>query len=189
MSVAAIVLSAGTSRRFGDTDKLIAPYRGMPLARHAAEALLPLDLITKIAVISNPALLECFPGFDIVELPDGSGGQSLSISAGLARARVAKPDKILIVLADMPHVTSCLLKKIIANTTTQTPAAAINGQHIMPPVCFPSTWYPQLEALDGDAGARLLLKNLPSSALIAASPEVLHDIDRVADLTDPDDDI
>jgi molybdenum cofactor cytidylyltransferase len=138
MSVAAIVLAAGLSQRFGYGDKLVAPFRGKQLVRHVADALAPLNLCAKIAVISNSELGECFAGFDIVKLEDGLGGQATSIRAGIARARLSKPDKILIVLADMPGVTSHLLNAIIATATPAQPAAATNGQRTMPPACFPT---------------------------------------------------
>lgn len=178
MRTSAIVLAAGLSRRFGDADKLLAPYHGKPLATHIAAALAPLDLCAKIAIISNPALRNCFVGFDIVELEDGLGGQSASIRSGLVRAQASNPDKILITLADMPEVTPGLLQAVIDATTPSQPAAATDGQRAMPPACFPAAYFAQLETLQGDAGARDILKALPKSALIPASPAVLHDVDR-----------
>lgn len=184
MSVAAIVLAAGLSKRFGDDEKLLAPFRGKILARYVADTLNALDLTTKIAVISNGALRGCFTGFDIVELKNGLGGQSASIRAGLAQARQTNPDKVLIVLADMPGVTTNLLHAVIASTTSEQPAAATDGQRAMPPACFPPAYYAQLAALSGDTGARNILKNLPPSSLITASQEILHDVDRIADMND-----
>lgn len=185
MSVVAVVLAAGLSQRFKAGDKLLAPFHGKQLARHVADALAPLDLTAKIAVISNNELRECFEGFDIVKLKDGLGGQSASIRAGLAKARLSNPDKILIVLADMPGVTPQLLETIIATTTLNRPAAATNGQRAMPPACFPASYYGQLESLSGDSGARDILKGLPPSARVAAPPSILHDIDRIEDLPPP----
>lgn len=186
MTIAAIVLAAGMSRRFGTNDKLLSPYRGRPLATYAANALSPLGLSAKIVVISNPALRDCFAGFDIVELEDGTGGQSASIHAGLARARQANPDKILITLADMPEVTPDLLQVIIDTATPDQPAAVSNGQRAMPPACFPASYFEQLENLKGDAGARDILKSLPESALVPTPPAMLRDIDRAEDIIQRD---
>lgn len=186
MSVAAIVLAAGLSQRFGNNDKLLAPFRGELLAHHIAHALRPLNLNARIAVISNSALNDCFTEFDIVKLEDGLGGQSASIRAGLARARLTNPDKVLIVLADMPNVTPDLLAKIITTTTAERPAAATDGKRAMPPACFPATYFGRLAALSGDRGAREILAKLPESALVTAAPSILRDIDQLADLNCPD---
>lgn len=166
MSTIAVVLAAGMSKRFGDADKLLADFGARPLTWHAAEVVRSFDLSGKIAVISNPALKDCFTGFDLVQLQDGSGGLAASLVAGLVEARKRRPTKLLIVLADMPRVTPALLGAIIEKTTQDQPAAASDGISAMPPACFPSVYFDELAQLSGDNGAKDILKALPRSALV-----------------------
>jgi CTP:molybdopterin cytidylyltransferase MocA len=182
VSAAAIVLAAGASRRFGDADKLLAPFAGKPLEQHAAEAVRGLDLVARIAVISSAALRPHFAGFDVVELADASGGQSASLRAGLARARALAPGRLLVVLADMPRVTPDLLRRVIETATAEMPAAATDGRRAMPPACFPAASLDLLARLDGDAGARAIIQALPPERLVRAAAGELLDVDRLADL-------
>jgi CTP:molybdopterin cytidylyltransferase MocA len=61
----AILLASGFSRRFGDTDKLLAGFRGKPLARHT------LDLVSGIG---------CFRGIFFV----ASGEDVINLASGLS---------------------------------------------------------------------------------------------------------
>src|SRR3546814_2892271 len=55
-NISAILLAAGGSRRFGTSDKLLAPVAGAPLALHAAAR-----------------IMELAPGRRIAVCPDGDG--------------------------------------------------------------------------------------------------------------------
>lgn len=176
----AILLAAGASRRFGPQDKLLARHRGQPLIAHAAAALRATRLAQRIAVIANPALVPHLGGFRIVTLPPGTEpSQSTSLRAGLMAA--GRPERLLIVLGDMPDITPAHLLAIIGRTTAEQPAASTNGRAILPPACFPAAILPRLAALTGDRGAASLLADLPASQRIAA-PDLLADIDRPKDL-------
>lgn len=183
MTVAALLLAAGNSQRFGPDDKLLAHYQGRPLITYAAAAVTALAVDSRIAVISNPDLAAHLAGFEIVQLRSGDDGLSASLKAGLARARLTHPDCALVALADMPHVSTELMAQVIAASTANTPAAANNGRRAMPPACFPACYFDQLAALQGDKGAREILDTLPPEAHVLASLDQLHDVDRPEDLS------
>ncbi|MFC0200667.1 nucleotidyltransferase family protein [Paracoccus rhizosphaerae] len=170
---AGLLLAAGASRRFGPDDKLLARLRGRPLLLHAADALRQVPLDRYVAVISNPSLGPLLEGFEVIVIPQG--GQSDSLRAGLAH--LDHPDRLLIVLGDMPDVTPSLLSQVLAHASDDGPSASHDGQHPMPPACFPRSQLPLLAALSGDRGAARLLRDLPPERLIAA-PGQLRDIDR-----------
>ena len=54
MSVAAILLAAGRSRRFGAADKLAVDLDGLPLGLHAARTLADVPLAARILVTADP---------------------------------------------------------------------------------------------------------------------------------------
>ena len=68
--ITAILLAAGTSRRFGGEDKLLAPLAGGPLALHAARHIVGLAPRRRIAVCRDDdgplARLLVAHGFEIV---------------------------------------------------------------------------------------------------------------------------
>ncbi|WP_154764839.1 nucleotidyltransferase family protein [Paracoccus lichenicola] len=167
-----MLLAAGRSRRFGPDCKLQAPYRGKPLVRHAAEAILGTGL-PAVAVIADPAVAGLLPEFRLVH---GRGVQSDSVRLGL---RHVADEAALIVLADMPHVTADLLQRI---ATSRAPAAATDGHRICPPALLPRSLFPQVQALTGDQGAGALLRSLPGLHRIHVKPEFLRDVDVPDDL-------
>ncbi|MFN3525878.1 MAG: nucleotidyltransferase family protein [Paracoccus sp. (in: a-proteobacteria)] len=177
MTRTGLLLAAGASRRFGAADKLLADLHGRPLIVHAVTAMRATPLDHRIAVIANPALLPHLAGFHVITITGAA--QSDSLRAGLDAA--GDPDRLLIVLGDMPDVTAAHLSQVLAATTDDLPAASHNGRSALPPACFPRAWHGPLGALTGDQGAGRLLRNLPASQLIAA-PGLLRDIDRPEDL-------
>ncbi|AUH32302.1 nucleotidyltransferase family protein [Paracoccus tegillarcae] len=177
--VTALLLAAGASRRFGDDNKLLVPFRGKPLVGHAAQALRDLPRIRLIAVITDPQTAPYLDGFEVIRIAQGQ--QSDSLRAGLAAA--GAPARILIVLGDMPNVTPGLLADVMAACTDEMPSASrdLTGPP-MPPACFPQSWVPRIAALGGDQGAGRLIRDLPAGALIDA-PGLLGDVDTLDQLS------
>ena len=178
---AGLLLAAGSSRRFGDADKLRAPLGGRPLVTHAAAALRAADLDILLAAVGNRAIASLLPGFIAAE-PDHAESQASSLRAGVLMARGAGATSLTIVLGDMPFVTAGLIDAVTARATPGDPAAATDGLRTLPPACFPAARFAELEALDGDRGAGALLAALPTGQLVPAEPWQLADIDTPDDL-------
>lgn len=177
MTRTGLLLAAGASRRFGAEDKLLAVLHDRPVIAYAAGAMRQASLEHRIAVIANADLRPFLSGFDVVEI--ASGTQSDSLIAGLNAA--GTPDRLLIVLADMPLVTSELLGQVVARVSDSQPAACHDEGLPMPPACFPKNWLARLADASGDRGAGRFIRDLPASALIPARG-MLADIDSLADL-------
>ena len=179
MTLAGIVLAAGASRRWGEEDKLLAPFRGSPLAAHAADAMrgAPVDL--RIAVMRDPELAALFDGFELVR-PEGED-QSASLHAGVRLARDRGAGAVLVALADMPLVNAPLLARVARLGFQTGTAAARDGELRAPPAYFPADTFQALLALTGDRGAGGLLRDLPDAAFVDAAGR-LADIDRPGDL-------
>ena len=117
MNVAAIILAAGRSTRFGEANKLLEEIGGEPMvARVAALALAsrtrPVIVVTGFEAERISAALD---GLDtaIVHNPDYAQGMSTSLRAGL-RALPAEADGALILLADMPRIDPSVFDALLA---------------------------------------------------------------------------
>lgn len=178
MTVAAVLLAAGRSHRFGGADKLAAPLGDLPLGLHAARALMTLSLTGRF-VVTGASSLE-WPGFDAVPNDLGEAGMSHSIALGVAAARRSGAGAVLIALADMPLVTAEHFQALLAHYRgPDSLVTSSNGADRMPPALFGGDWFDSLEALSGDRGARVILKR---AVPVIADREQLLDIDTAEDL-------
>lgn len=184
-NVAAILLAAGSSRRFGADDKLLVPLDGKPLALHAAQRLVELAPARRIAVCPDnhgllaQALAEL--DFEIVANPHPERGLSQSLSCGIALAAQGPEAAALICLGDMPFVSAAHLRSLIArfDAGNASVVASTNGEATMPPALFARSMFEALRDGTGDRGGKALLAD---AALVRADADELADIDRPGDL-------
>lgn len=184
MVVAALVLAAGASRRFG-SDKRLHPLDGQPmLARTLATYRQVLDDVGVVIRPGEPAIAAlvrtaaCRP----IEAADAAAGLSRSLAAGVAALRHA--DGLLVGLGDMPFVAPATLRALVTAMTQNATRvvrpcySGVNGN----PVGFPPSSYDALTRLTGDTGAReLLAKSAGVLAVDVDDAGVLRDMDREAD--------
>lgn len=177
MTVVAVLLAAGASRRFGAEDKLLEPLNGVALVRHAARlaARFPraLGVVSSVRVQAEVAA----EGLDTLLLPDGLG-QGDSLAAAVAQ--VGAVSRLAVFLGDMPLLTDADADAILAADPARPACAVLNGV-TMPPAIFPHDWLPRLAALTGDRGAGSLLR-AASPAPLPIPAARLRDVDRPADL-------
>ena len=184
-AVAAILLAAGRSRRFGSEDKLLSPLAGLPVALHAARTVVDLVPSRRIAICPDRdgalARLLAGEGFEIVANPHPERGLSESLRLGIGALSPGREQAALLCLADMPFVRAAHLKALLARfdpDTAPVVASARDGV-AMPPALFARSRFAALEQACGDQGGRALLE---SAVLVPAPAGQLDDIDRPADL-------
>lgn len=182
MSRCGLLLAAGRSTRFGAENKLLTPFRGQPLAAHAAEAMATVPLDHRLAVVADPAVAALFGGFEVLTVSDPDAPQSASLALGARRAVELGATRLLVALADMPLVDAKLMGAVLDRGTDAGASAATDGTRAMPPACFSGPLIEALTKLSGDRGAASLLANLPADRLVAVPPDMLVDIDTAADL-------
>lgn len=195
--IAAIVLAAGSARRFG-SDKRLHPVNGVPmLTRTLSNYRAVFDVVAAVIRPGETAVAELVrgSGCQVVEAPDADLGQSRSLAAGVAAmtagrdSRPAKPhtspssgfNGLVIGLADMPFVGGDTLRRLV-EAMTERPDAIVRprcGGRGGNPVGFPKRLFPPLLRLRGDAGARQLVTASEDVVYIDVDDEgVLVDIDR-----------
>ena len=174
--VAAILLAAGRSERFGD-DKLAAPFRGRPLGEHAAAMLAAMPFATHIAVTGPSAVDLAALGFDCRRAPVDAP-MSVSLQLGIAAAAQADCDACLIALADMPLVPAAHIAALLA-AHDGVLTATLSGDRRMAPALIARSVFPRIAGLTGDQGARALLREARG---VPAPPAWLVDIDTPGDV-------
>ncbi|MEM8741668.1 MAG: NTP transferase domain-containing protein, partial [Pseudomonadota bacterium] len=116
-TVAALVLAAGAARRMRGRDKLLEDVEGQPLLRRVATACLGSSARQVQVVLPDgvDARRDALTGLDlrIVENPQAAEGMGASIRAGM-RQLGSGIDAVVLVLADMPEVSSADLDRLIA---------------------------------------------------------------------------
>ena len=191
--IGAIVLAAGSSRRFGDDKRKARLADGRRVIEHALNiALGSFDEVLLVvrygdiefandisAIISNDRLR-------ILRAPDSALGMGHSLANAITEVR--DWDGAFIFLADMPHIrshTADLLKSAFIQHQGDHPiiVPGYNGQwgH---PVGFHATFFDDMAALEGDQGAKPVINNHEPSVIHIAvnDPGVLKDVDTPADL-------
>jgi molybdenum cofactor cytidylyltransferase len=177
--VALVLLAAGQSQRF-DGDKLSEPFLDKPLAFHGVTALARVPFLMRIAVVSNTGLDFAALGYQVVENADPSQGQARSLAHGVAAAKAAGAEAVLIALADMPRVTATHIYRLFDRAHgPATIVASSDGASPMPPALFGHDLFDDLLNLEGDEGARRLIQR---GHHVVASPAELVDIDTREDL-------
>jgi molybdenum cofactor cytidylyltransferase len=181
--IAAMVLAAGLSSRMG-SNKLLQDWRGKPLVRWTVETALKSQAGPVIVVTGHEArkLEEALKGLDVhfVYNPDYREGLSTSLKAGLS-AVAASADGALVMLGDMPQVSPDLLDRMIAAFSPadgRNICIAMHEHSRGNPVLWARRFFPEIQALGGDAGAKTLLAAHEEMICeIDGDAAVLHDID------------
>ena len=176
-----VLLAAGRSERFGDVgSKLDQDLEGRPLGLHVALALKDMPFSHRVAVVGRASLDYAEHGFEVVRNGDRGAGMASSVKLGVTRARELGAAAVLIVLADMPRVTAAHIERLFdAATDAATVVASSDGREPKPPAIFGSDRFDVLLSLDGDAGARDLIR---AGRHVVASPAELIDIDTREEL-------
>lgn len=186
-SLAVAVLAAGSSRRFGERDKLTAMFRGKRLGEHAC-ARIPRESFFKHWVITIDSGHVCEAawaqmGFAVELNPHARQGMGTSVALAARLARGAGCSGLLVVLADTPLVPPshyAALAARVAELGDKGIAVSHSGEARVPPAAFGSAYFELLAQLTGDNGARAILSE---GEIVSCPPEWLRDIDTPKDLS------
>jgi molybdenum cofactor cytidylyltransferase len=186
MHVTAILLAAGSSRRFG-SPKLLAPWRGRPLWEHALAALTAAPEVAETLVVVAPgfAAPPPSPRCRFVVNPEHEEGMGASLRAGV-RAAAADTEAFLVALADMPILPAGLIAALAAcyRAGERPLVVPVCGGRRGHPVLIGARFRDELLVVRGDVGARGVLAAHPELvATIETEDEgVLFDVDDPGDL-------
>jgi molybdenum cofactor cytidylyltransferase len=184
--VGAVILAAGEAKRFG-SQKLLAQFDGRALVEHviaAANESSLTDVVVVVGADADQVTHVAMGRARIVLNPDYATGQSSSLQAGL-RALADDIDAAVVLLGDVPGVTSALIEALIAkHRETGAPAVASRWNAAMsPPVLLHRDLFGAAAALRGDVGMRDVLAGRDDVAVV----EVTGDLGVLGDVDTPED--
>jgi molybdenum cofactor cytidylyltransferase len=181
----ALLLAAGAASRFGAA-KQLATVDGVPLVVRAVRALAPVCeggvLVVTGAYQEDIARTLVGESARCVYNPAWREGMAASIRQGIA-AIGASADAVLLAVADQPGLRTQDYAELVAawRGAPAQPAAAVYAGAPGVPAIFPRGEFTHLTSLQGDRGARSLLRSAAAVTRVEL-PAAAWDVDRPADL-------
>ncbi len=188
--VGAVILAAGLSSRMAPASKLLMNLGDRPLMRHVAQTAIDAGLnpVTVVVGHDGDAIRAAAEGLPlrIVANDDYEEGVASSIRAGV-RAIAAEVDAAVFLLGDMPLVAPRHLRPLLAAFAAEPDRGICIPTYRSKrgnPVLWSARHFPQLLALSGDQGARVLFPAFDEQIVEVEMPDdgVLVDVDTKAAL-------
>ncbi len=164
--VEVLLLAAGSSRRMRGRDKLLEIVDGEPLLSRTARAALQAR-VERVHVVMQPENAErdaALEGLDVNRIvsPEWQEGMAASIRAGMAGLS-QDCNAVVIALADMPEVSAAHIDRLTAAYDAGEGreicrAVTVDGTPGLP-VLFGRRFFETLAGLQGDRGARDVVKD------------------------------
>ncbi|MEH6491530.1 nucleotidyltransferase family protein [Halopseudomonas sp.] len=177
----ALMLAAGSARRFGSDKRLARLADGRSLLSasldNARNAYLDVRVVLRpqddAAALGVPA--QC----PIIRSERCHEGMAQSLVAGVAALQAIDAEAVAVLLGDMPRIRPQTLIALQAQATARRIVVPTHAGQRGHPVLFGRAFWPELLLLQGDRGARELLRQHAKSLLEVpvTDPGILLDID------------
>ncbi|HQE93805.1 MAG TPA: HAD-IIA family hydrolase [Anaerolineae bacterium] len=186
-TVAAVILAAGGSTRFGAPKQLLL-WQGRPLVAHTADVAWMAGLSPVIVVVGaeSERVVPALAGRDVLVLHNYRWQEGMSTSLNLGVAALSSTvEAAVFLLVDQPLVDARFLRSLV------TYGKQCHAGIVVPvgregrrgtPVLFARRFFPELAQLSGDIGGRALFGQYPADLVTmpVADPTVLTDVDTPA---------
>lgn len=188
MKKGVLILAAGAATRMKRA-KMLLPFASATILSHIVQevqAIQP-DSICLVTGCYHNEILNCIntSQLDIVYNENWRDGMAGSIRLGLSALLQKYPDLtwVLIVVSDQPYLNRELLTGMVtAQAESQKGIVAAKYQEITgTPVLFNQQYFEQLQQLQGDKGAGIILQQNPEDIATVSFPLGVVDIDTPED--------
>ncbi|MFC7322589.1 nucleotidyltransferase family protein [Halobacillus campisalis] len=166
--ICGVVLAAGKSSRMG-RNKLTLPFERTTIGGHTLQTALDSRLDHVFLVTKEDDELEWLTDkilrsskWSQVKCREAHLGQAYSLRCGVESARKMNALGMLVMLGDQPLIKVEMINSLLERfrIASHPPYAASTYEgRIQPPILFSSDLYPMLQKLEGDEGARSVLRN------------------------------
>ena len=190
-STAIIILAAGSSSRFPGTKQLLH-FNNKTLLQHVIDEAIESGAEPTIVITgANADEVEkeiTQTNVQIIRNENWKEGMASSIVAGVKKAITLNNDieKIIIAVSDQPFVSSALFRQLYQTQekNVQHIVACSYADTIGTPVLFTQNYFDALMSLQGDEGAKKILKVNSNDVATVDFPQGAIDIDTQKDYDD-----
>ncbi|RCR66136.1 nucleotidyltransferase family protein [Larkinella punicea] len=169
MNIAIIILAAGTSSRLNNQPKQLIEWEGRTLLRRVVDTALS-TTFRPVVVVVGANKNRITPELDglpvtIIDNQHWPQGLSSSVKTGLAAVYLTQKeiDAVVFLLTDQPHVDRGLLLQLVQvyEETGKGIVASGYANSLGVPALFDRKYISELLSLEGDQGAKWIIKNHP----------------------------
>ncbi|MGB3756930.1 MAG: nucleotidyltransferase family protein [Rivularia sp. (in: cyanobacteria)] len=188
LNIGLIILAAGKASRMGKPKQLLT-YQGTSLISHAVK--IGLNSTCKPVLVVLGAYAENIKPeinklpVEIVENPLWQTGMASSIRAGIITIKESNPnlDGVIIALADQPLISEAVFNRLIQSyqETRNIIIASTYDGVVGVPALFNNILFSELINIEGDKGAKNLMRKYRDEVLSIEIPEAATDIDTPDD--------
>ncbi|MEE4626929.1 nucleotidyltransferase family protein [Pseudomonas alliivorans] len=184
--VFALLLAAGRSRRFDGDKRLATLPCGRTLLRASIEN--ALHVFNEVWVVlreeDDTELLGVPLEVKVVRSPQADLGMGHSLASGIAALMPSSADAVAVLLADMPWIQPATLQSLASMANPRRIALPGHDGQRGHPVIIGRDFWPLLLNLEGDQGAKSIIKSHPErcDVLVCEDPGILRDADTRAAL-------
>ncbi|WP_413300585.1 nucleotidyltransferase family protein [Bacillus sp. 1P10SD] len=187
-----IYLAAGRSSRMG-CSKLNLPLGNSFVGSMAFQSALDSQLGAVIAVTRKEDSLHWLApfsermGWRLVECDHADRGLSASLKAGVSAASQLGAFGVVVLLADQPNITYWMINRLIEEYSAFPGYSYISYTHngvSKPPILITKRLFSLIEKLEGDQGAREIIRGKESESgkqILLESKERFFDVDTMDD--------
>lgn len=178
----AVILAAGEGSRFvGGSHKLEAKLAGKPLVWWATHHALIAGFAEVLVIEGAMSVADLVPGqASIVRNDDWAAGQAQSLQVAVHYANLFDYDEVVVGLGDQPFAPPEAWRRVATTTDSPIVVASFDDRQTPPVRLHRDVW--RLLPLDGDEGARQLLRSRPEMVTQVACPGSAVDVDTAAEL-------
>jgi molybdenum cofactor cytidylyltransferase len=185
--IAAVVLAAGTSSRLGRPKQLLT-LGDKTVIEHVVDRVAASSVDQVMVVLGHAAdeIRAVLTGRDVRYVINASyrDGQGTSLVAGIREAEEAGADAVVMVLGDQPTIRPVTIDALIARhreSAASIVMATYGGQRSHP-VFFDRSLFPELLRVEGDQGARGVIRRHRDDVgeVDSGEPDLPNDIDTEA---------
>ncbi len=181
MSVTAIVLASGCSKRMQGHNKLLLPFHGVPLVQITLDCLRNVDAVLVVTPYPAVRTLALSYGYQVIDNPCAAEGMSASIRLGVA---AAQGDHFLFCCGDQPFLDAATVQTLLYDCNEDSIHVPTAQGTLGAPTVFPKRYAPDLLLLSGEQGGRIVMARYPKQVkhIPIANHKALLDIDTYEQL-------